>query len=334
VRDPESLPGLVRAIPESDSVPEIEYAYDVTPRKSAPRKDFVFCAHCGYPTHYKGYVVKYESCRCLIGKDCGFKLYGADFHAVERGFIEERRRQINLLRLDAAVEGFPHLLRSLGETANASETKMFDRARVMMRTNMPDLWSALSGLADGSSDLIVNEQARDYAAEQARDQRRGQQDAADDEVDEPIFTFVSKIIGPLNGAAFCRPNLGSAVASFQREHDRLKQEYQRFRSLNTSRMSTRQIGNELSGLRTDLEQLLVFERPMRAVASFFGPANLLRIAEWANHTTRNDTRYGVQGMRLLAASHGQPAEVSFPQGYKPPDLTGLQSFLTKLGLDD
>jgi hypothetical protein len=334
IGDPESLSDLADTIPSTDDVPEIEYAYDLTPNKSAPRRDFVFCAHCGHPTHYKGYVVRFKTCRCLIGKDCGFKYYGAEFHAIERGFLEERRRQINLLRLDDAVSELPHLLRSLNEIAETPGTRMFDEARNTMRAKMPDLWNALAGVADGTRDLTVTQQVRDYAAEEARDRNRRQEATIDDEEeeDEPIYRFDSRVIGPLNGAAFCRSGLGSALASFRGAHERHKEDYRRLRHLNTDRMSTRQLRTELNNLTNDLEKLRAYERPMLAVTSFFGPENLLRIAEWANSFTR-DGRYGTREARLVFASGRQPpVEAVCPGGYTPPDLTGLRSFLTKLGL--
>ena len=60
---------------------------------------------------------------------------------------------------------------------------------------MRDLWSALGSLAGASSDLFINEQVRDHAAELERDQRgRSESDEED-----PIFTFVSKVILGDNG---------------------------------------------------------------------------------------------------------------------------------------
>lgn len=332
ISNPEELPDLVPNIPQSDIVPEIEYAYDVTPRKNGSRRELVFCAHCGYPTHFRGYVVKYGACRCLIGKDCGSKLYGADFHSQERGFSEERRRQLNLVRLDQAIKAFPNLLRSLAEIVIDPSTEIFDQTRSVFRTKLPNLWSRLSAFSDGLSDLTVMEEVRDYAAEQRRDERSGADENSDtqDEQSEPIYTFMSRSIGPLHGAAFCQHDLRSAVTTFREAHERLKNEFYRLQRIDTNTLSTRQISNLINSTDADVTKLLKYERPMSVVTSFFGPENLGRIAEWANQSPVVQGQYEARGPSLWLVSSGSSVGIVILHGYSPPNFLGLHSFLRNI----
>ena len=101
ISEPETLTGLTVFIPPSTSTPTIEFQYNVTPPAKRSRP-WVYCVHCGRPTHWRGYVVKFDGgVRCLIGKDCGAKYYGADFHLFEKEFDAQRKRQFELRRIRA-----------------------------------------------------------------------------------------------------------------------------------------------------------------------------------------------------------------------------------------
>jgi hypothetical protein len=233
------------------------------------------------------------------------------------------------------VAAFPHLLRSVAEIAAAPSTASFDEAQSMMRKKLPELWVQLINLAERSDDLIINEQVRDYDAERRRDERRGHNLlAADDnrEKDDPIFTSVSKVIGRLNGAAFCRSHLPLAADTFAKAHDHLKEEFRRLRSLTTDSMTARQLSMTANDLMADVERLLAFEQPMNAVMSFFGPANLAQIAEWANVSLAKSGKYQARGTVLSFAvrSRAEAAHVRCPSGYVLPDFAGLHAFITKL----
>lgn len=330
VDDPELLRNLLVEIPEFSGPPEIEYAYDVTPKRGASR-DYVYCAHCGYRTHWKGYVAKFGVDRCLIGKDCGFKLYGADFHVIERSFGEERRRQLLLNWLDSGVAAFPHLLRVLSEISIAHETALFDQARTMMRTKVPELWHRLGSISEGSGQLAIDEEIRDYEAERRRDEKRPPVDDAEEE-DDPIFTYVTKVIGPLQGGAFCRPGLPDAADTFRSTHLRLKEEWRRLQRLDTDTLTTRQLSLTVNNLAADVEKLLALEAPMLALMSFFGAGNLARITEWANQMRGLGGKYEARAQRLLFTStrHGETVDVRGPASFVAVDFTGIKAFLAKL----
>jgi hypothetical protein len=69
---------------------------------------------------------KFRAGRCLIGKDCGLKHYGANSHRVERDFNGLRRRQLNLYWLDNAIREFPSVLRTISEIRGHPGISVYD----------------------------------------------------------------------------------------------------------------------------------------------------------------------------------------------------------------
>ncbi len=111
--DPENLDNILLNPPAGGEGPQIEFQYDVTPPKGVDRP-YIRCAHCGYPTHWLGFVLLYPNrARILVGKDCGEKLYGASFAQIARHFTQAETRQLQLARLESVNRAYIPFLRFL-----------------------------------------------------------------------------------------------------------------------------------------------------------------------------------------------------------------------------
>lgn len=80
--DPETVENIVLDVPVSDEEPIVEQWYDFRGTK----RKFIRCAHCRYPNHLLGFVIRIGDQRFLCGHDCGEKIYGFDFRYLKNDF--------------------------------------------------------------------------------------------------------------------------------------------------------------------------------------------------------------------------------------------------------
>ena len=112
-RDPERLSSVSKTLPDNYLTAEIEFWYDLTPPKGQER-DYIWCAHDGRETHWKGYVMKTEDgVRFLIGKDCGKDIFGHDFNQIARSFSVLHTRQGYLIQLGSTAAALPAAIKEL-----------------------------------------------------------------------------------------------------------------------------------------------------------------------------------------------------------------------------
>lgn len=202
IKEPEALPDLLPRIPTDRGMPSIEYAYDVTPAKSSRKKKRprVYCAHCHFETHYKGYVVKWsDGKRCLVGVDCGAKHYGADFHATVHTFKEERNRLAQLHRYDAVMSLLPDAASAIQRIANHPSIHGLERLVFTMQRRIPDIWQSLAAVAE-RGDLFVEELVRNIQAEERLSEEEAERRKGTSE--EHIYTKVRKSLGSMLGTGF------------------------------------------------------------------------------------------------------------------------------------
>jgi hypothetical protein len=94
IDDPESLPGLVKEIPEGDEDTYVEFKYDL--RGSGRAEEFE-CVH-GHHRHLAGFVMRKGERRFMVGWICGGTIYGEDFDAYTADFDAAVARKDTLRR--------------------------------------------------------------------------------------------------------------------------------------------------------------------------------------------------------------------------------------------
>ncbi|HZF93867.1 MAG TPA: hypothetical protein VEZ20_03240 [Allosphingosinicella sp.] len=224
-RDPENLPSLNRGVPDQDAHPVIVGYYDERPaggRKANPGAPMIRCCHCGYPRHWKGYVVRDDKGETyIIGADkCGREHYGARFEAAERSFKQEQARQKALTRWRNMTGLVPPMNAEVERILTCEAVRMIERKRDEIRRASPEGFDRLirhHGSGDPMVEVIVE---CDYAAEADRkaryeramaayaalppEERRGRRDQGlKPELDNsPILIRETEPLGPLMGAGF------------------------------------------------------------------------------------------------------------------------------------
>lgn len=98
--DPEADTSRIR-LEKQNPGPPIILRYDVAPGPDEDAdREYVWCGHCGRPTHWRGYVVEAEGGTLVnLGGMCGVKHFGFEFGAVENAFDERVERQAILPRV-------------------------------------------------------------------------------------------------------------------------------------------------------------------------------------------------------------------------------------------
>jgi len=338
ISEPETLADLTIFIPPSAATPTIEFQYDLTPPAKRSRP-WVYCAHCGRPTHWRGYVVKFDSgARCLIGKDCGAKYYGADFQLFEKEFDAQRRRQFQLRRIRALSQAFPHMLRSLAEFTALPSVLQFDEVRHAMKSRMGELTAALWAVARSGGEMAVEELVRDHVAEAARDKNLGDVAVASGQQpddNDPIYLSVKRVIGQLDGRELL--SVTEPIHPFLLlEHERLKLSWQYIQKLDTDRMITLKLGKLVDDVLESVDKIDRLQAPIAAVPRFFGPRNLASIAAWANQVRGIRGKAESTAGTLLFTPLGKnvPSRVSMPTNFQTPNFNGFETFKKAVRAND
>jgi hypothetical protein len=168
--DPENLGGLVQDVPEpTDTAPIVELWYDFRGSK----RSFIRCAHCGYPNHLAGYVIKTsDGTRFLAGHDCGDKIYGADFAAFKCDYENARNYADDLKRWRNLQAAFPTFFQYLVDLQRSLAVRAFRDTQTLFRKNFPRLFGAISvASARQNGALHLEEQIRDFEAEARAEER-------------------------------------------------------------------------------------------------------------------------------------------------------------------
>ena len=358
--DPENLPGLVQDVPAITDV-IVELAYDFLGSK----RRFLRCAHCKYPNHLAGFVIKTtDGQRFLCGHQCGEKIYGANFKAIKKDYDVARSRASDLRRWRNMQSALPVFLEYLEQLKQAPAFPQFQPTRQELRRKMPRLCGALRmAIERQNGQLLVEEPARDYAAE-TREEARYERELEEWEKEtvterkklrregyeplkpkKPLFTTVRKAIGTVSLPSLFtvtespRAIVAAIVEQFQNlvgAHQSVgaweRELYAWQGRRDASRRATRvlyTVGNievtfkQITTLLDKLEQQI--DRLLE-LQSFFQPATLHTMVAWATQTNLAGTyRTGLGALTFLPTEDPQ-VTVQLPRDYVVPSKRPIEQF--------
>lgn len=333
IKEPESLPDILTKIPADRGLPTIEYAYDVTPAKGGRKKkrSKVYCAHCHFETHYKGYVVKWpDGKRCLVGVICGAKHYGADFHTTVHRFKEERNRQVQLQRYDAVMSLLPDVISAIGRIAGHPSINGFERLVFTMQRGVPDAWQSLAAVAE-RGDLFVEELIRDIQAEERLSEEESERRKGTP--DQYIYTKVRKSIGTMLGSEFFSTPSDQVRHALRSSQKYLEQQLIELSVLITDNYHKSTLKKRLDDVIKVAEEAAMLEDRMVGAKSFFVPKNLKNVAGWLNQNAGSKGKFSSRSSVLSyypMFSKGK-ITISLPSQFDiPDDFKKLRDFRSEI----
>lgn len=165
--DPDSLPGLVRALPPNEPPPIVELAYDFRGTNHAKLR----CVHCNRPIHLAGFVLKTsDERRFLVGHNCGEELYGAEFNSLRRDFEGARNRALLIKRMRSLHEALPAFNQYLAILRRRPSIAAFCEFRARFSRDHARPWGALvTTYHNDGGNLIIYNNVHDPEAEKRAD---------------------------------------------------------------------------------------------------------------------------------------------------------------------
>jgi hypothetical protein len=355
--DPESLPGLVHALPPAEPLPIVELAYDFRGTGHARLR----CVHCNRPIHLAGFVLRTpDERRFLVGHNCGEEIYGAEFNALRRHFEAKRNRASLLKRmrnLHAALPAFNETLAMLRRHPSVSAFRDF---RTGFAKNHARLYGALEmAYYNDAGNLIIFNKVRDPDAEKRADaqyqidlanwkarskSQRKHRYARPEPPAKPIFRTVVENAGRLPASTFFTTKAFSptdyhALLTQLEQLSSSAEADERFLSLyeTRARLDRAELSyckstatdafmaqvlfqtNEL--LRRLEEQIQKLAEPIR----LFRAPVLHSLCRWAN--TKLPNEYAVVGHVIAVTDpFGHVDTLGLPKGFVVPPLDGIEAF--------
>jgi hypothetical protein len=345
--DPAMLAGVVHELPATDETPFVEFAYNT--KTGSGHK--VRCIHCRYDNHNRGFVLRFKNAaRILVGKDCGKKLYGADFDVIEKDFDAAKDRAYYLRCKRSTLAAAPSFRAALSSLGRHPALAQFQDAKHSFNRAMPGLALDLAKavLQDGG-DLYLDEKVRDLDAEARREEqqdilaqhigtmtktaiRKAREDGLlrhEGKRPRPIFKRVPKRIGSIRGLAFFRVDQ-------EPPRDRIGQLSARaihiLEALPASTMTTAQLRVVFRDLGQIVDALIDEIDRLAELPDAFDAGNLSRIATWATARSEDHTVYisAIGQLTVDGPRHDRPRTARFPTDYRPPSRQPFVTFRAAL----
>jgi hypothetical protein len=136
--DPESVPDLVREVPDGDEEPYVEFKYDL---RGSGRDEFS-CVH-GHHQHLAGFVMRKGDKRFMVGWMCGKSIYGEDFDQYTADFDHAVNRKKALHRTYDIKKACEPFVAWLSETASSDVFKQYNRVVRQMEERLPWIYENL-----------------------------------------------------------------------------------------------------------------------------------------------------------------------------------------------
>lgn len=301
--DPEASTQKIR-LPTLDGPPSILLQYDVTPAKVVSRKrPYVWCAHCGKNTHWRGYIVELaEGPQVNIGKDCGSQQFGLSFNAIENSFNAQLERQNLVPHISRLHHALPTLLDSVKSLMSHPGTRDADELADGLQSRAPRLWRYLQSEASSSivqlkiyrtvldSEAVARTKenirahfARETEAASTRTARTKARLALREALASVGERYREEVAeyGLLRGTGFAgrRERLGQTLGSLSRALHELSDQ---INVTNSDALSDKVIKSALQQSRELLSQADRASDAFAYAAAFRRSANLTNLAAWAN----------------------------------------------------
>jgi len=303
VSEPESIAGLCRHRPDPERQVEVIGYYDETPpggRKSNPYHPFVWCCHCGKPTHWKGYVIRdSEDDLFIIGaQNCGRDHYGVHFEEAERAFNQQLRRQRALQRWDYVQLQIPIVTSRIDLALHSDELRQIDEARQAFKAASSDCYRQIVRHIQGRIPLKRRLSERDYDAENKRrrqfersivafnafsaDERRAlrRDGLAPVEDHDPMFREWTEDYGQIEGGEFLieEDDLRSRLLKVKSAISAIEA----VAKLGTANVQTTKLSRLVADFRKALEDVFSRNIGLGFDSFFFATENVARLAKWAD----------------------------------------------------
>jgi hypothetical protein len=334
-----SLPGVVHVLPETDEVPNVEFAYDL---RGTSHK--MVCIHDGRANHFRGLVMKYkEGTRILVGRDCARQIWGINFDVLIKDFDLAKDTAYYLRRRNAAREAAPAFLAALAALRADPSIGFYQSLKVDFRSKLSNLASLMDDLLDHHDGVLFREdKVRDFEAESRRNVQEDEKEApmtrkarhylkdmgfADEKPKkqlEPIFRRVPRILGALKGRDFFAtgtPSVGFRLVEFERRAQGAVDQ------LNAPHANLSELQRRLKGLADIADGIIGEIARLENLNEAFEAGNLSRIVDWANSISKDGTRYRADvGSIIAAPDRSDDIVISFPSSYRAPSREPFQAF--------
>jgi hypothetical protein len=332
VADPESLPNLLAEEPLIDEIPEIEFEYDTLLTGGKKLR----CVHCKKTArnHNRGFVLQYaDGRRMLIGKDCGQKLYGAEWGGIEHDFKAIKSRRALLEQRQAILTARAQAIPLIEQIAGAPCWEFYWKHRRSFVHAFPDLAGSLGQIVNRNDGALMAEQrVRDELGEAEYKERTGRDR-------QPLFKNVQVEVGRVSGKAFFQlgPYPGKEIEDLTR---RLISALHVLG--NDDAKSNHDLKMMFVGIRGIITRLTEDAERCDSIASALSVENLGSIARWL--TVMREGKYAVKGGQflrhdaagnpvrsygLLGSGLGVPMQIDIPASV-PPSATPLVARLREL----
>ena len=165
------LDNLLEEPPETDEIPEIEFAYDMRPPggRSKGHLPHLACVFRHSARHWQGWIVRWKNGdHARLGPDCGEKHFGFDIKKSEDRFKNDRTRHNDLARAVVVRRLLPGAVAELQNLVRDPAVADFDELRQQFRSLFPELHTALGEVTITDRVLMTSRLERDYTAEEKR----------------------------------------------------------------------------------------------------------------------------------------------------------------------
>ncbi|MEA2760309.1 MAG: hypothetical protein QOH65_2922 [Methylobacteriaceae bacterium] len=330
--DPSALENVRIALPETSEVPEVEFTYNTKHTSGRLAR----CIHCKRDNHHKGFVLIFrDGTRILVGRICGFNIYGADFGVMQKDFERALDRHNVLRRRAAVLRISANFLQALDELRSDEALRKYREAKKLFNRDMRHLSAALADACSRGGNLSVEDQVRDLEAEAHRDEIREIADTragisiSERRPGKPIFKTMMRPIGTVAGQEFFKIDrklpdtiLDEAavramglLASLSKDDGVLTSKY-------------KNILMQISDLIDEIEGEL---RRLHSLDQAFEPENLALLARWANAGSIGRKHYSAVAGALRCADGDAEKMIAKPAEYlvpRPPALDEARQALS------
>ena len=285
----------------------------------------------------------------LVGKDCGKKIYGADFSAIEKDFDTARDRADLLHQRRAALDAAPAFLAALEALRSHPAVSEFSELRRSFIKSMTGLSNLLANaIARGGGALFIEERVRDFEAEGRREEEQERKQATlatmtktqakklrrDGDMpgsvrkQKPIYKLIPRQIGTISGQPFFRllePPATVLEALDKRARSALV-------TLQSQAMTTAQLRSFFRALNEVIDSLLAAIDRLASPRDAFEAGNLKVIAQWASSSFKNGERFeaGIGMMSRYDRDMHLLATCRCPPRFTVPSRSHIEAFRSAL----